>query len=246
VVYLGGKALIAEALARAIISRTSRNSRLLEPFIGGGSVHEWLAPHFRTPRAGDAHESLMLMWQAAQSGWDPPREASEEEYAAERLRPPSATHAFVGFGCSYGGKWWGGYARGCGDYARKAARSVLAKGRILSASSTELRCCGFNQWDVARGDVVYCDPPYSETTGYSTADFDSKRFWDLAGEWTAAGAIVFVSEYKAPPGWSIVWERTRRKHVGAAGGGSGGEAIERLYAPEGVFRPVARTLSLFT
>jgi hypothetical protein len=43
VVYLGGKALIAEALARAIISRTSRSSRLLETFIGGGSVHEWLA-----------------------------------------------------------------------------------------------------------------------------------------------------------------------------------------------------------
>ena len=245
-VYLGGKALIAESLARAIRSRVTRDSRLLEPFIGGGSVHEWLAPHFRIARAGDTHESLMMLWQAAQAGWIPPSIVTEEEYSEERKRAASAMHAFVGFGCSYAGKWWGGYARGCGDYALKAARSVTAKGRVLSHVRTELRRCDFAEWDVSNGDVIYCDPPYKGTTGYEVGDFVSGRFWRKASEWTSAGAIVFVSEYTAPPGWSIVWEKPRRKHVGIAGGGSGGEAIEKLYVPEGTFEPMARTMSLFT
>lgn len=243
-VYLGGKAKIAEALARAIRSRVKPGSRLLEPFVGGGSVHEWLAPHFGSVRAGDAHESLMLMWQAARSGWAPPREVSEEDYAAERARPPSAAHGFVGFGCSFGGKWWGGYARGHDNYARAAARSVTGKGRVMAHAGADLRHCGFAAWDVSAGDVVYCDPPYRGTTGYA-ADFNGEQFWSLAREWSAAGAIVFVSEYQAPNGWEVVWERERRRHVGAAGGGSGGSAIERLFAIEGTFRAAPSQVSLF-
>lgn len=60
------------------------------------------------------------------------------------------------------------------------------------------------------GDVVYCDPPYADTTGYRDA-FDSKAFWETMDSWHELGADVFVSEYQAPPHWECVYavERAR-------------------------------------
>lgn len=245
--YLGGKARIAEVVAKAIRSRvpTGRGVRYLEPFIGGGSVFQYLAPHFEIVRAGDAHEDLVLMWQAAAAGWRPPREVSEDDYAAARIEPPSALRGFVGFGCSFGAKWWGGYARGHGGYAETAARSVADIGRIMAAVRADVRRCSYQAWEVASGDVIYCDPPYRGTTGYSVM-FDSDDFWTTATAWSDAGARVFVSEYAAPPGWDVIWTREgHRKCVGTAGGGSGGAAVERLFARAGAYRAAPSQASLF-
>lgn len=61
--------------------------------------------------------------------------------------------------------------------------------------------------EVRPGDVVYCDPPYAETTGYKTGAFDTPRFWAITQAWAEAGANVFVSEYQAPEGWDVVWSK---------------------------------------
>lgn len=52
--------------------------------------------------------------------------------------------------------------------------------------------------------VVYLDPPYVGTTGYS-ADLSRDAVVDLARRWHAAGAAVLVSEREAVvPGWRAV------------------------------------------
>ena len=48
------------------------------------------------------------------------------------------------------------------------------------------------------GDVVYCDPPYANTTKYTgVPDFDSEEFWNIMRAWSKDND-VYISEYEAP------------------------------------------------
>jgi DNA adenine methylase len=225
--YLGGKGRLGRSIAEAVLAHTAKRGTYLEPFLGGGNSFRHLAPHFAATRAGDAHEDLMLMWEAARGGWEPPPLISEEDYRRLRREPPSALRAAAGFGCSFGGKWWGGYARSakCDPdyYARHTAKSVREVAQLMG--STELRRASFAEWSVDEDHVVYADPPYVKTTGYR-GGFDHPAFWATMTAWSEAGADVFVSEYAAPPDWTCVWSR---EHVVKVSGGTGATSCERLF-----------------
>ena len=53
------------------------------------------------------------MWKALQQGWEPPDLVTFEDYEYVRAHQDEnpALTAFVGFGCTFGAKWFGGYAR---------------------------------------------------------------------------------------------------------------------------------------
>lgn len=205
--YLGGKSRIAKALTQVILANTEHRERLIEPFCGGGAMTAALAPHFRQVCATDIHEDLILMWQELQKGWRPPDFVSEEEYIALKKDPPSALRGFVGFGCSFGGKWFGGYARGGNEnYTATSKRSVLRQ-LFAHGTNTNFNRGEYHKAVVGFGDVVYCDPPYAKTTGYETGGFNSNQFYDQCEWWAFLGADVFVSEYSAPGHWSLLWEK---------------------------------------
>jgi DNA adenine methylase len=231
--YLGGKVRLGKKIANVILTATRRRETYIEPFLGGAGVLLHLAPHFINVRASDAHKDLVLMWQAVQSGWMPPTLVSEEEYKALRHADPSALRGFVGFNCSFGGKWFGGYARSkknpqpgdvARNYAELASKSIATTGRVIAHAS--IAAMTYDRVDLNGRDVVYADPPYAGTTGYSTGAFDSCRFWEAMSTWSERGADVFVSEYAAPDDWVQIWQRDHRC---TAVGGGGRPTVERLF-----------------
>lgn len=133
--YMGGKSRIAKELAATILSVTPRRDIYIEPFLGGGNSFLQLAPHFKIRFAGDVHEDLMLLWKAVQDGWQPPNTLSETDYKALQYAKPSALRGFAGFGCSFGGKWFGGYARSKkvkdNYYADHTARSLNEIAKVI-------------------------------------------------------------------------------------------------------------------
>ena len=231
--YMGGKGRIGKELASVILASNPSRKAYLEPFLGGGSTWKHLSPNFSTVFAGDSHEDLMLMWKAAAKGWEPPSVISEQDYRAIRKQTtPSALRGFVGFGCSFGGKWWGGYARSAANgndyYARHAAKSVTEIAALLPPNRPgDLRHCSYREWTPAPGWIVYADPPYDKTTKYKGGNFDSVDFWDEMRKWNVLyGADVFVSEYSAPQGWEAIWEKQQRRKVS---GGTGAMTTEKLF-----------------
>ena len=230
--YMGGKGRIGRELAGVILASSSSRDVYLEPFMGGGSTWKHLAPYFSTAYAGDVHEDLMLMWKAAAEGWTPPSIVNEEKYQAVRKqRSPSALRGFVGFGCSFGGKWWGGYARSAANgndyYARHAAKSVIEIAALCPPNRPgELRHCSFREWTPAPGWVIYADPPYANTTKYKD-NFNTMAFWNKMQDWVCLyGADVFVSEYAAPKGWQAIFEKQQPRKVS---GGTGQMTTEKLF-----------------
>ncbi len=211
---MGGKARIARQLA-GVMLRGDLPDVYIEPFVGAGWMFERMAPHFKASVASDIHPDLILMWRAVAGGWIPPTELSREQYNELRHAEPSALRAFAGFGCSFGGKWFGGYASNKprpGRLSFPAAATAGIKKKIDAfANAVIIQQCSYEYWDSLvreSAPLVYCDPPYAGTTEYQGAPaWDSAEFWARVESWARYGARVFVSEYSAPPGWSAVWER---------------------------------------
>lgn len=179
--------------------------------MGGGAVTQHLAQKYTKVYASDAHEELMLMWRAVQDGWVPPTELSEAQWRELKDAEPSALRGFAGFGCSFGGKWFGGYARGVGrNFADEAVRNIMR----FKPHMGNVEFAHRSYMDIAPypGDVVYCDPPYEATTPYSMG-FDHEAFWAWATDLAKQGVHVYVSEYNAPEGWTCVWEKEQRMQV---------------------------------
>lgn len=227
--YLGGKSRIADAIADTI-KKHSTNTLYVEPFLGAASVAERLVPPFENALLSDAHPDLMMMWRAVLDGWVPPTTLSEDEYRELKTAEPSALRGFAGFPCSFGGKWFGGYARDPRygrNYADVASRSIQQKVKRLQGATTVHANYQDLTFDKANA-VVYADPPYASVTPYKgVPPFDSEGFWIVMESWADAGAEVFVSEYTAPERWVAVWEQEVKSSL--AGKGSDREVRERLF-----------------
>jgi DNA adenine methylase len=226
--YLGGKTKLAGKIVKAIRERYPSRS-VWEPFCGGLSVSVALAKAAPL-EASDAHPALIALYSAMQAGWDPPDTLSEEDYARARSLPDSdPLKAFAGFGCSFSGKWFGGFARDkvrAGDHTNEAARGLRKK---LPNPAITFRCLSF--FDIAPRPwegIIYCDPPYAGTQGYGMA-WDPAAFWARAREWSRF-CPVFVSEFTAPAGVLCVLEMPRIKSMGF----TRKAAIDRLYLLEEV------------
>jgi DNA adenine methylase len=191
----------------------------VEPFVGAAKV----LAHVRSPRriASDIQPGLIAMWRALANGWTPPRDVTEAEYIAVRerydLTDPLTT--FVGYGCSFGGKWFAGYARGTRrgttqNYARLAARALA---RIQGAlAGVEWHCGDYREAPVPYGSVVYADPPYAGTTGFRTGEFNSEEFWEHCRMLsTKRAARVYVSEFAAPADFECVWSLDTFHNLGS-------------------------------
>ncbi|QCQ57486.1 DNA methylase [Microbacterium phage Sucha] len=203
--YVGGKTRQARDFAPALLADTVRRGRYFEPFVGGGSMLGALGPHFSQVRAGDTHPDLVAMWQEVLGGWDPPSEVGPELYAQMRHAPVSALRGFVGFGCSFGGKWFGGYHKPDKRWPRNIAavtRDNLLKITAGLPGDTLVTLGDYSQFEPGRSDVVYADPPYRGGQHFTgTEPFDHDRFWATMDRWWRRGADVYVSEFQAPPGW---------------------------------------------
>jgi DNA adenine methylase len=207
-IYMGGKSRIAKQIIE--VMEPYRQGRLwVEPFVGGGNViqrvcgarlgcdsNPWAIHALRSIRdhAGDLPRNNL--------------EFTEQDYRALRKSDDYQHKGFAGFTYSFGAKWLGGWARNRrgSDYVRRAFDSAQRQSPLLAGVS--LVCCGYDELRISVPSLVYCDPPYRGTTGYSSQSFDPSAFDDWCAEMTNDGHLVFVSEVtELGSRFEVVWER---------------------------------------
>lgn len=196
---------------------------------------ETLVDGYKTLVCNDAHPYLVAMLKDAQAGRRFPEEVGPDEYkrVKNNLDTDPGLSGFVGFGCSYSGKWFGGYARDSAgtNYAAQTARAlnkVAQKwGSFLFVNGDYTAC------PVPEGSVVYADPPYNGTTGYSTGSFDSGQFWDFARKLAESGSSVFISEESGPEWATVIWEKPLRRQSNNARGKTFTATEKLFYLPPG-------------
>lgn len=217
--YFGGKQRIAKQIASVLNPIIARYGAYVEPFVGGASMMAATSAIVRT--GGDANVALITMWRALCDGWIPPTIVTEEMYKQinETRDDNDPMTAFVGFGCSFAGKWFGGYARGGmnRNYAANAASSIRKK--LTNLRDVRWYAGDYRTCPIDYPSVIYCDPPYTGTTQYAaTESFDWDVFWDWCLARHHDGHAVFVSEYTAPPTFQKIREITTKTDIRCATG----------------------------
>ena len=151
---------------------------------------------------------MIELLNGVKNGYDLPEQISEEEYKyiREHKEEDKVLSGFVGFGCSFGGKWFGGYARNKTgtNYALQSKRSLLKD--MNNLMDAEFICKDYREVELPNGCVVYADPPYDNTTGYGKEKFNSEEFWKYMRK-ISKEHIVFISEQTAPNDFISIWEK---------------------------------------
>lgn len=223
--YLGGKTQIAKDLVSAI----PQDGRYFwDAFCGSLAISCALSG---PGMVSDTSAPLIALYQAIDAGWDPPATLTKEEWQAAKALPDSnPLKGFAGFGCSFRGLYFSGYAGGyvgpVSNPGAQAARQVLTRDvRKLAARGCCFKQIDFLSVEPEPGLLLYLDPPYRNTSAYAgTAPFDHDRFYGRVEAWARYGP-VYVSEYDFPLG-RVVWERSRAVKLKA---GTGARAVEKLY-----------------
>ena len=216
--YMGGKSRISKQIAEILNSAIDKDTPFVSLFCGSCAIESKVQADVKI--LNDKHPYLIAMWQALQKGWMPPDVVTKEEYyrvKANMDENPALT-GFVGFGCSFGGKWWGGYAKDkrgddyCGQAKRGLlrnyagnAKSTLAKD-MSGLKTATFTCLDYHDVKIPDGAVVYCDPPYANTTGYTVGQFDTNEFWDYMRQ-LSKRCDVYISEESAPDDFECIWSQ---------------------------------------
>lgn len=206
--YNGGKHSCAKDIANLI----GKCEVYWEPFVGAANVIRHVDAVVRI--GSDTEKCMIRLLNAVKHGVKFPMAISEEEYCTEKQRDPTtAYHAFVKYGCSFGGKPWGGYARsGTRNYAANASNSL--KKLRPNISDVSFICGDYRRINI-QPDVVYCDPPYEGTTSVgSSIRFNSEEFWKWAESFTCDK--MYVSEIKCPKNgkWNCIYEKQLKDGLG--------------------------------
>jgi len=225
--YLGSKRKIANEILPLILERRGK-ATYVEPFVGGCGTFQFVdGPKI----GGDIHPYLTKLLQALADGWIPPTITEmqydyihayyDSKWAARnwfkgstpwRKNPLRKVNAvsdeligYAGFCLSYGAKWWGGYRRdktGIRDYSAESRRDIIKTASLIKGA--KFYNCSYDKIHIPPKSIIYCDPPYENTTSYSN-QFNHTAFWTWCRAKHAQGHKIFVSEYNAPADFKKIW-----------------------------------------
>tara|TARA_B100000902_G_C26707897_1_gene620464 strand:- start:90 stop:602 length:513 start_codon:yes stop_codon:yes gene_type:complete len=137
---------------------------------------------------------------------------------------------------SFGGVYFQSYAQKyAGDSGRnfyqEMKRSLDKIAPFIQKDNVNFYNKSYKHWN-PNNMLIYCDPPYENTSGYSTGDFNHVQFWDIIRKWSKNN-YVFISEENAPKDFKCVWKRNKRRTVSSK---KRGYKLEKLFVyKEGLY-----------
>ena len=210
--YMGSKNRISKHLVPIIQSYVNEDIKgYIEPFVGGANIIDKIQCHNKI--GCDVNEELIeLLKYVANLNNSIPDMISEEEYnnvKNNKENYPKWYVGLVGFCSTFGAKYFGGYARSKKDKF-DGEKSYLALKNLNKQRDNliniKFECCDFRDIKDISDYVIYCDPPYRNTTKYKTETFPYKEFYDWCRQMSKDN-IVLISEYWMPDDFECIWEK---------------------------------------
>lgn len=227
-VYMGSKNRIAKELIPIITKDLKPNQWYVEPFVGGANMIDKIEHPYKL--GADNNKYLIALLEAVQNGQELPEHITKDEYIAVKTNKnnyPDWYVGFVGFVSSFRAKFFGGYSGYCTtktgiqrNYIKERINNILKQ----NLDGIKLVCSSYDALDIPANSIIYCDPPYNDTTKYKDS-FDSDAFWQWCRDKAKEGHTVYVSEYNAPEDFKCIWE----KQINSNLGGTSKTATEKLF-----------------
>lgn len=232
-IYMGSKNRIAKQILPIMLNSANKAGykTWVEPFVGGGNMIDKVPDSF-IKIGSDSNPHVIAALKAVRDfAHKLPDSLSEEDYNKIKGTAPDPINSYLRFSCSFGAKLDNGYARCKGSdattYAGRAKRNALKQSPLLQKVS--LGCFDYSQWSPDNtGNLIYCDPPYAQTTSYKTENFDHDKFWHWCRE-MSVNNLIFVSEYTAPEDFKCVWQGEIKTNFASQRGEATHQAVEKLF-----------------
>ena len=211
--YFGGKIRIGKEISNFLLDHElsvlgNNDNKYFEPFLGMAGVFRHIVKQSDRECIGcDKHEDLSIMWKSIKNGWEPPRTISREIHMELKKGEPSALRGFVGFGCSFMGRFFSGFTETCFKSYKQimSVSSLFQSTRVIFLNSSD-----YTIHD-PHGMTIYCDPPYMESNisndevkGFRC--FDHSMFWETMRRWSIDN-LVYISETSSPDDFTCIWEK---------------------------------------
>jgi len=111
--YLGGKNRLGKEIAQVLkkYGEKTKLKKYIEPFCGSLGVSIHMVDDYNV-YVSDIQKDIILLWKEIQNGtFKYPRNVTKRTWLKYKNdKNPSAMRAFIGFGCSFGGKWFSTFA----------------------------------------------------------------------------------------------------------------------------------------
>lgn len=204
--YVGSKNKLKKELVPIIQSYiTNETKGYLEPFVGGANMIDKIKCDKKIGL--DIHKELVDLLKYVQDlDNELPNGILKEEYLNVRDNKQNFQNWYVGlvgFCGSYNAKWFGGYAGECKTkggvrhYDQEAIRNIEKQRESLKGIHFGNMSFLEIPKGLLSGYVVYCDPPYRDTTEYKDSGFPYDEFYDWCVELSKSN-VVLISEYWMP------------------------------------------------
>jgi len=228
--YMGSKNKYAKHILPIMLSNRDKDQYWVEPFVGGGnSIDKVNGNRIGADINKNVIDALISIRDNCKDLPKSNKDFTEEDY--KNLSPSYAYYGYAGFAFSYAGKWKGGWCRdkqNKRDYVAEAYRNALKQSSFLFG--VDFKNCSYDSLSIPNESIIYCDPPYENTTKYEL-NFNHNKFWEWCINKGKEGHTVFVSEYKAPDAFECVWEKTVPSSLTKNTGGK--IATEKLFKLKG-------------
>lgn len=232
--YMGSKARFHKELLSIILDNRKENQYYVEPFAGGMNM---ISEVIGNRIANDIHYYLIEMWKELVSGWIP-KKYSREEHKEIRLNKnhfPLHVVGYVGFCCSYSGVYFGGYAgetktkeNTIRDYQTESLNNILKQ--VPKLQNVIFQNKNYYELEIPQNSIIYCDPPYENTSNYKTDKFNHIQFWEWCRNKSKEGHSVYISEYNAPDDFECIWSKQVKSSLSANGKSGGSKtSTEKLF-----------------
>jgi len=225
---MGSKNRTSKYILPIILKERKLNQCWVEPFVGGGNMIDKV----EGKRIGSdinpyLIDALITIRDKIDKIPKNNQEFSENDYKKLKENDEYEFKGYAGFAFSYSGKWLGGWCRdktGKRDYVRESYENACKQSPLLK--SVELINSDYLNLSIPDNSLIYCDPPYRNTTKYKDA-FNHDIFWDWCRKKANQGHVIFVSEYDAPSDFECVWQKegasSLTQHTGSK------KAVEKLF-----------------
>lgn len=126
----------------------------------------------------------------------------------------------IGFLASYNGRFFDGWYAKTNynldkprDYYQEARRNILKQKELIK--DVRFCCADYTEFLDLKNKVIYLDPPYQQTKGYTTSNlFNHEEFWENV-RLLSKNNSVFISEQQAPNDFDVLWEKEVKRIINA-------------------------------
>lgn len=229
--YMGSKRRIAKHLIPIMVEAAKEKNitTWVEPFVGGGNMIDKVPDSFTRIGYDLNPHTICAMIDIRDNPEQLPDYFSKEDRDKHKKGDAASLLSWACIVTSFGGDLSGGYAREKGSdettFCGYGKRNALKQSPLIQ--DVGFICDSYENLDFENC-LIYCDPPYQNTSGYKTGDFDHDKFFDWCRN-QAKKNLVFVSEYNAPDDFEEVWRGEIKTNFASSRKKATHNAVEKLF-----------------